>query len=90
MKSALLLQLVFLLALPAAGGAQEDLTYCKQLVDLYRRYVQNSPGRQFDVEAIKALEDCRKGTHTAEAIPVLEKKLRASRITPPHDGEFKP
>lgn len=89
-KGFLLLQLVVLLALPATSGAQDDRTYCTQLVDLYRRYVQNAPGRQFDAEATKALEDCRNGTNTADAIPVLEKKLRASRITPPNGGEFKP
>ena len=90
MKRLLVLQLVVLVALPARASAQEDRTYCNQLVDLYRRYVQNSPGRQFDIEATKALEDCRKGTNTTDAISVLEKRLRASRITPPTGGEFKP
>jgi len=63
--------------------------YCAQLTELYRRYVQNAPGRRFDVEASVALEDCKKG-NAAEAIPVLEKKLRENRITPPGGGEFKP
>ena len=90
MKRSVVLQVLVLIALPSAGGAQEDRTYCNQLVDLYQRYVKNSPGRQFDIEATKALEDCRKGTNTADAISVLEKKLRASRITPPSGGEFKP
>ena len=94
MKRCLLLPLVVMLALPAMaptmGHAQDDQAYCNQLVDLYRRYVQNSPGRQFDAEATKALEDCRRGTNMADAIPVLEKKLRASRITLPGGGEFKP
>jgi hypothetical protein len=89
-KRLLLLPLVVMFALPATVRAQDDLAYCKQLVDLYRRYVQNSPGRQFDVEATKALEDCGKGVNMRDAISVLEKKLRASQITPPRGGEFKP
>jgi len=71
----------------AQGG---DRAYCNQLVDLYRKYVQNSPGRQYDVEATVALDDCRSGTNMARAIPILEKKLRASNISPPGGGEFRP
>jgi len=78
------------LALPGAAHAQsDDQAYCAQLSDLYRRYVQNAPGRRGDVEAAVALEDCSKG-RPASAIPVLEKKLRAANITPPGGGEFKP
>lgn len=78
------------LALPGSVWAQSDeQAYCAQLSDLYRRYVQNAPGRRGDVEAAVALEDCSKGK-TAAAIPVLEKKLRAANITPPGGGEFKP
>ena len=78
------------LALPGTARAQsDDKAYCAQLSDLYRRYVQNAPGRRGDVEAAVALEDCSKG-NTAAAIPVLEKKLRAAYITPPGGGEFKP
>jgi hypothetical protein len=77
------------LALPAAiDAAQGDDAYCAQLVDLYRRYVQNSPGRGFDVEASVALDNCRKG-NAAAGIPVLEKKLRENQISLP-PGEFKP
>jgi hypothetical protein len=80
---------VALLPLATAAHAQaDDKAYCTQLVDLYRRYVQNSPGRGFDVEASRALDDCRKGN--PEGIPVLEKKLRENKITPPGGGEFKP
>jgi hypothetical protein len=89
-KRLLLLQPIVVLALLANAQAQDDRAYCAQLVDLYRRYVQNSPGRGFDVDAAIALEDCRKGTNTARAIPVLEKKLRDSHITLPGGGEFKP
>jgi len=85
----LMLVTVVLVPLATAAHAQGgDKAYCAQLVDLYRRYVQNSPGRGFDVEASRALDDCRKGN--PEGIPVLEKKLRENRITPPGGGEFKP
>ena len=83
------LHLAIMLALLGQAQAQDDRAYCQQLSDLYRKYVQNSPGRQFDVEASVALDDCRTG-NTARAIPILEKKLRASNITPPGGREFKP
>jgi hypothetical protein len=54
---------------------------------MYRRYVQNGPGKRFDVEASVALDDCSKGK-PATAIPVLEKKLRESGFSLPE--EFKP
>ena len=79
------------LALIAASLARparaDEKAYCTELSSLYRKYVQNSPGRQFDVEASVALDDCRKG-NTAAAIPVLEKKLRESGFSLPK--EFTP
>ena len=88
-KRSLLLLVTIGLASPATAAHAQggDKAYCTQLVDLYRRYVQNAPGRGFDVEATRALDDCRKGN--PEGIPVLEKKLRENKITPPA-GEFKP
>jgi hypothetical protein len=89
-KSIALILVIASLAVPLSARAQsDDQAYCAQLSDLYRRYVQNAPGRRGDVEASVALEDCSKGK-TAAAIPVLEKKLRAANITPPGGGEFKP
>lgn len=78
-----------LVSLSGSASAQSDQekAYCRQLVDLYRRYVQSGPGRRFDVEATLALEACRKGD--PEGIPVLEKKLRENHIAVP-GGEFKP
>jgi hypothetical protein len=85
----LLLVTVALLRLATDARAQsDDKAYCAQLVDLYRHYVQNSPGRGFDVDASRALDDCRKGN--PEGIPVLEKKLRDNKTTPTGGGEFKP
>jgi hypothetical protein len=84
----LLLATLIACSLPGPSLAQSDeRTYCRQLVELYRRYVQNSPGRRSDVEATLALEACRKGD--PEGIPVLEKKLRENHIAVP-GGEFKP
>lgn len=90
LPSGLLLPAVGLaLAFPATASAQvkDDKAYCAELSSLYRRYVQSSPGRRFDVEAGYALENCQKG-NTAAAIPVLEKKLEASGFSLPK--EFKP
>ena len=72
-----------MLALPSAADAQgDDMAYCAQLSVLYRRYVQNSPGRQYDAEAAVAQDDCQKG-NTAAGIPILEKKLLESGFTLP-------
>lgn len=73
--------------LTAHGQVKDDKAYCAELSSMYRRYVQNSPGRRFDVEAGYALDNCQKG-NTAAAIPVLEKKLEASGFSLPK--EFKP
>ena len=89
MKRIVSLHLAVVLALLGEAHAQANRSYCTQLSELYRRYVQNSPGRGFDVDATVALEACRKGDE-AKAIPVLEKKLRENHITPPGGGEFKP
>jgi hypothetical protein len=88
-KRFLLILLAFSLALPPATDAAQgdDKAYCAQLSAMYRRYVQNGPGKRFDVEASVALDDCSKG-NTATAIPVLEKKLRESGFSLPE--EFKP
>jgi hypothetical protein len=74
---------------PLVQAQSDDKAYCTQLSELYRRYVQNATGRRVDVEAVVALDDCSKGK-TASAIPVLEKRLRDAKITPPGGGEFKP
>ncbi len=83
MKRLLLPFLAAMLALPSTTDAQDsDMAYCAALSVLYRRYVQNSPGRQYDAEAAVAQDDCQKGK-TAAAIPVLERKLRESGFTLP-------
>jgi len=89
MKLGLLFLSVFLLGWSTTGAEAQgdDRTYCNKLIRLYRRYIQNSPGHQFDIEALDALEQCRKGKFEA-GIPVLEKKLRQGQISLP--GNFKP
>ena len=89
MKRSVLTLVALLIALPTAIDAAQgdDRAYCAQLSAMYRRYVQNGPGKRFDVEATVALEDCSKG-NTAASIPVLEKKLRESGFSLPE--EFKP
>jgi hypothetical protein len=69
-------------------SAPDDTTaYCRQLADLYRRFVLPPAGWGADLEATYALEACRKGN--PDGIPVLEKKLRDNRVTIP-GKEFKP
>jgi hypothetical protein len=88
-KRLILTLVAVLMALPTATDAAQgdDKAYCAQLAAMYRRYVQNGPGKRFDVEASVALDDCGKGK-AATAIPVLEKKLRESGFSLPE--EFKP
>jgi len=82
-KRILLSLSALILALPDPSEAQGgDAAYCAQLTFLYRRYVENSPGRQYDADAAIALDDCKNG-NTAAGIPVLEKKLLESGFTLP-------
>jgi hypothetical protein len=83
------LVLAALVSAPLDQAQGDDNAYCTQLSQLYRRYVQNATGRRVDVEALQALDDCSRG-RPAAAIPVLEKRLRDAKITPPGGGEFKP
>jgi hypothetical protein len=76
-------------SVPVAQAQNDSKPYCTQLSELYRRYVQNATGRRVDVEALQALDDCSRG-NAAASIPVLEKRLRDAKITPPGGGEFKP
>jgi hypothetical protein len=87
-----LLKLAILLGVSEPVAAQnfavDDTTaYCRQLSDLYRRFVLPPAGWGADLDATYALEACRKGN--PEGIPVLEKKLRENRGSLP-GREFKP
>ena len=74
------------LCLSSMAGARaqaDDMAYCAQLSDLYRRYLGNVGERVFpDVSASVAMDQCARG-NTAAGIPVLEKKLRDARFTLP-------
>ena len=65
----------------------DDAAYCTQLSALYRRYLDNAgEGRNVpEVTASVAMDDCAKG-NTAAGIPVLERKLRDGRFSPPPRG----
>lgn len=69
------------------AAIDDSVSYCRQLADLYRRFVLPPAGWGADLEATFALESCRKGN--PEGIPILEKKLRESRVSLP-GREFKP
>ena len=72
----------------AQNFSPDDTTaYCRQLADLYRRFVLPPAGWGADLDATYALEACRQGN--PEGIPVLEKKLRANGVSIP-GREFKP
>ncbi len=75
---------------PLAQAQSDDKAYCTQLSELYRRYVQNATGRRVDVEALQALDELLEEKAPRPPIPVLEKRLRDAKITPPGGGEFKP
>jgi hypothetical protein len=85
----ILIVLAMALSASLAQAQGDDKAYCAQLSEIYRKYVQNATGRRVDVEALQALDDCSRGK-AASAIPVLEKRLRDAKITPPGGGEFKP
>ena len=89
MKRLLLPIIALMLASPPAsyGQVKDDKAYFAELSSIYRRYVQNSPGRRYDLEAVWALDNCQRGD-TAGAIAVLEKKLEVSGFSVPK--EFKP
>ena len=82
MKAPLVLLALLTLPLETLAQSDKDMEYCAKLAQLYRRYVQNSPGRQYDAEAAIAQDDCQKG-NTAVAIPILERKLIESGFTLP-------
>jgi hypothetical protein len=87
-----LLKLAILLGVsnPVAAqvfSADDTTAYCRQLADLYHRFVLPPAGWGTDLDATYALEACRKGN--PEGIPVLEKKLRENRVSIP-GREFKP
>lgn len=74
------------LSLPlAASAAADDATYCNALVTQYESLVANRSGgrstNQSGVETSVALDQCKNGNPAG--IPVLEQKLRDSKVDLP-------
>lgn len=71
------------LVVPVQARA-DDMAYCANLSDIYRRYLGQSSARSLhpDVTASAAMSECQKG-NTAAGIPVLERKLQDARFTLP-------
>lgn len=75
------------LSLPGVAIAQStDAEYCKALSVSYLTYVRNAIGGQNlakpPLEVQYAMTECQAG-NTAAAIPVLEEKLRAAKVSLP-------
>ena len=64
-----------------------DTKYCDALADKYDTYLETAGdmgGRPTPIEVVKAIESCK--SNPAPAIPVLEKALKASRLSLPPRG----
>ena len=75
---------------PVAVWAQAgDAAYCQALSDKYTRYVVKIDNGSTRVtnnpDGMVAMEQCKTG-QAAQAIPVLEKKLRDARVDLPPRG----
>ena len=73
---------------PFGGYPSADMEYCARLSELYVRYVGRSetgPRTPVtpDVVGGVALAQCKQEVTVAQAIPVLERKLRDARFTLP-------
>jgi hypothetical protein len=89
--------LIALLALSPSAQAQygrfggyptADMEYCARLSELYVRYVGRSetgPRTPVTPDAVggTALAQCKQESTVAQAIPVLERKLRDAKFTLP-------
>ena len=81
----LLIAAMFLSMPAAAWAATDDATYCKALALTYETLVSNRGGGRgpivTGVETSVALDQCKNGNPAG--IPVLEQKLRDSKIELP-------
>ncbi len=69
----------------AASAQKSDAEYCAELTALANKFVSGGggDGKSFpDLFTQDAISDCQKGNY-AKGIPVLEKRLRNSRVTLP-------
>jgi len=86
-KPLLLLGLCLLSLAEAAPARADDMAYCADLSDMYKRYLGQSSNRGPipDAAASNAMTACQRG-NTAAGIPVLEKRLLDARFTLPKRG----
>jgi hypothetical protein len=76
---------VLLLFASSAFAEKSDAEYCAELTGLANKFVSGGggDGRSFpDLFTQEAIANCHKGNY-AQGIPVLEKRLRDSRMTLP-------
>lgn len=80
-----LLGIVVALVAPFTASANDDAAYCRALVAKYESLVADSRGgrsrNQGGADTSVALEQCKSGNPAG--IPVIEQKLRDSKITLP-------
>ena len=76
---------LFVLVSTDASAQKSDAEYCAELTVLANKFVggNGGDGKSFpDLFTQEAISDCQKGNY-AKGIPVLEKRLRNSRVTLP-------
>ena len=73
------------LGLPVTASAQSaDAKYCAALSEMYDAYIETAGdkgGRATPTEVVIAMDRCK--SDPASSIPVLEKQLKAARLTLP-------
>jgi hypothetical protein len=76
------------LSLPVAASAQSnDAKYCTALSEMYDAYIETAGdkgGRATPTEVVIAMDRCK--SDPARSIPVLEKQLKAAKLTLPPRG----
>ena len=85
MKRVLPFAVLACLAASPAAAQSSDAEYCAQLTALAYKYVGGGGGEGRstpDLNTLGAIDDCNKGRYD-RGIPILEKRLRASRVTLP-------
>jgi hypothetical protein len=76
-----------LLAPIAASAQTADARYCTALSEKYESYLETAGdkgGRATPVDVVVAMDKCK--SDPAAAIPVLEKQLKAARLSLPPRG----
>jgi hypothetical protein len=76
------------LGLPVAASAQSaDAKYCAALSEKYDAYIETAGdkgGRATPTEVVIAMDRCK--SDPASSIPILEKQLKAAKLTLPPRG----